>query len=77
MSTIGMNDNVALPISPAAERMRRHRRRRRNGLRCITVQLREREIDALVRKGSLNPEMRNNTDAIKTAIHAIFEQLFR
>ena len=29
--------------SPAAERMRRHRERRRDGLRCLTIELRETE----------------------------------
>jgi hypothetical protein len=37
--------------SPAAERMRRHRQRRRDGLRCLTVELRDREIDELIRRG--------------------------
>ena len=36
--------------SHAAERMRRHRQRRRDGLRCLTIELRETEIDALVSK---------------------------
>jgi len=40
-------------LSPAAERMRRHRKRRRNGLRCLRIVLRETEIDTLVRNGFL------------------------
>jgi hypothetical protein len=36
--------------SPAAERMRRHRDRRRDGLRCLTIELRETERDALIRR---------------------------
>ena len=32
----------------SAHRMRLHRARRQKGLRCLTVELREREIDALV-----------------------------
>jgi hypothetical protein len=41
------------PISPsaAAKRMRNHRERRRLGLRCVTVQLRETEIDVRSKKG--------------------------
>ena len=35
--------------TPAAERMRRHRERRREGLRCLWVELHETELDALVR----------------------------
>ena len=37
--------------SAAAERMRRHRQRRRDGLRCFMIELRETEIDALIRQG--------------------------
>jgi hypothetical protein len=34
--------------SAAAERMRRHRQRRRDGLRCLIIELRETEIDVLI-----------------------------
>jgi hypothetical protein len=51
-----MTSPAATPTrSSAAERMRRHRERRREGLRCLTVELREQEIDALVRNGFLKP----------------------
>jgi hypothetical protein len=36
--------------SPAAARMRLHRERRRQGLRCLLIELRETEIDVLVGK---------------------------
>ena len=39
--------------SAAAERMRAHRERRRQGLRCVAVQLREREVDVLIQQGLL------------------------
>ena len=39
--------------SPAADRMRLHRQRRRAGMRCLMIELRETEIDALIRKGFL------------------------
>ena len=42
--------------TPAAERMRRHRQRRRDGLRCLMVELRETEIDALIGIGLLKAE---------------------
>jgi hypothetical protein len=54
----------------AAERMRRHRQRRRDGLRCLVIELRETEIDELVRKGLLKPETRNDTAAIIDALCA-------
>ena len=59
--------------SPAAERMRRHRERRRNRLRCLTIELREREIDALIRKGLLKPETRNQIYDLQMALYAFLD----
>jgi hypothetical protein len=39
-----------------AERVRLHRERRRRGLRCLMIEIRDREIDALVRHGLLDSE---------------------
>jgi hypothetical protein len=62
------NQPTAAPAtrSAAAERMRRHRERRRDGLRCLMIELRETEIDALVR----------NTDlyAIEMALYEFLER---
>src|SRR6516225_4894664 len=55
---------ITLVRSPAAERMRLHRERRRKGLRCLTIELRETEIDALIRKGMLKIDARNDQHAI-------------
>jgi hypothetical protein len=60
--------------SPAAERMRLHRERRRAGMRCLTVEVRETEIDALVRKGFLKADTRNDTSEIIDAIYAYFDR---
>jgi hypothetical protein len=57
----------------AAERMRRHRQRRRDGLRCLGIELRETEIDALVHKRLLKPETRNDTSAIIEALYVHLE----
>jgi hypothetical protein len=54
----------------AAERMRRHRQRRRDGLRCLIIELRETEIDDLIRKGLLKSETRNDLNAIIDALYA-------
>jgi hypothetical protein len=56
--------------SPAAERMGRHRERRRDGLRCLTIELRETEIDALIRRGLLKAETRNDMVSIIKALYA-------
>ena len=65
-----MNE-VANRPSPAAERMRRHRERRRDGLRCLLIELRITEIDALIRRGLLTSETRNDPGAVCDAIYLI------
>ena len=60
--------------SPAAERMRRHRERRREGVRCLWVELRETEIDALVRRSLLEPETRHDQNAIADALYGHLER---
>ena len=63
--------------SAAAERMRAHRERRRLGLRSVVIQIREREIDVLIRRGLLKADTRNNVRAIGDAIHAHFDKTLR
>ena len=60
--------------SAAAKRMRNHRDRRRQGLRCVTIQLRETEIDVLIQKGLLKPDARNGTYAVRNALHAYLDR---
>jgi hypothetical protein len=60
--------------SAAAERMRLHRERRRQGLSCLTIELRETEIDALVRRGLLKAETRNDEHAVRMALYAHLDQ---
>ena len=55
------------PCSAAAERMRAHRQRRRDGFRCVTIELRETEIDVLLGKKA---DARNDADAIRDALYA-------
>jgi hypothetical protein len=59
--------------SAAAERMRAHRQRRRDGLRCLTIELRETEIDALARNGFLKDNARNNLRSIEMALYEFLE----
>jgi hypothetical protein len=59
--------------SPAAERMRKHRQRKKARLRCLTIELREREVDALISKGLLKPEARNVTCDVQMALYAFLE----
>jgi hypothetical protein len=64
-------------ISGVAERMRRHRQRRRSGLRCLSIELRETEIDTLIRKGLLRKETRNDPKAIRKALYDHFDRTLR
>ena len=68
-----MTDGSPLSTSGAAVRMRRHRQRRRDGLRCLNVELRETEIDALIQKGFLNNVMRNDPGTIMDALYAFLD----
>jgi hypothetical protein len=69
MDVNDVSSSERLSGSLAAERMRRHRQRRRDGVRCLVIELRETEIDALISKGLLKPEMRNDTSAIIDALY--------
>ena len=60
--------------SAAAERMRHYRERRRQGLRCLMVELSKAEIDGLIREGLLPAELRNEPFAL---IWALYDHLDR
>jgi hypothetical protein len=64
-------DSAPTTRSAAAERMRAHRQRRRDGLRCLTIELRETEIEALIGKKAV---ARNDMDAIRDALYAHLER---
>ncbi len=64
--------------SPAAERARSYRRRRRRGLRCVRLQIGRAQLDGLVAKGYLGPGDRQDVHAIAMAIdNLIFDWLSR
>ena len=62
--------------SAAAERMRRHRQRRRDGLRCLMIELRETEIDALISNGLLAAEDRQDYNSVQSAFYAFLDDAF-
>ena len=73
-SPLGQSNAGDAPApSAAALRMRRHRERRRDGLRCVTIELRETEIDALTRRGLLKGETRNDGHAVKAAFYQFLD----
>jgi hypothetical protein len=53
--------------------MRRTRLRRLQGLRCVTIELREREMDALIRRKRLAPDDRVNLAAIRKALYGFLD----
>jgi hypothetical protein len=56
--------------------MRRHRQRRRDGLRCLMVELRETEIDALIGMGLLKAELRDDPEAVSDALYEHLNRTF-
>ena len=60
--------------SASAARMLRHRERRRRGLRFLGIELREREIEALIRRGRLLPDHRANSAAVRQALYGFLDQ---
>jgi hypothetical protein len=73
------NPPTAAPAirSAAAERMRRHRERRHFGLRCVTLQVRDGEIEELIRRGLLRADMRNEVYEIREALYAHLDRTLR
>src|SRR5262249_41610053 len=60
-------------VSAGARRMRWYRERRRRGLRCVTIQIRHSEVDALVTRRLLAPEERADRGALRQAIHRFLD----
>ena len=72
-----MNEEAELQAASrngSAERMRRHRQRRRDGLQCFMVELRATEVDTLVRSGLLEAEKRSDTDAVLEALYTFLNR---
>ena len=59
----------------SAARMTRHRARRRHGTRCITIDVSQSERDALVVRGYLPEEERENGAAVKKGIEAVLSDI--
>jgi hypothetical protein len=65
-----MTEVAHLPrLSSDAQRMRRYRERRRRGLSCIKVQLRQSEVDGLIACKLLQPTEREDRGALAAALH--------
>jgi hypothetical protein len=55
--------------------MTRHRARQRQGTRCVRVDINQGERDALVVRGYLSEEERDNGASIKKAIEAVLSDI--
>ena len=75
--TSGTPSTPPIARSAAAERMRLYRQRRKAALRCLTIELREREVDVLIRRGLLEADARNDRLAVMNALHAHLEVSLR
>jgi hypothetical protein len=58
----------------AAERMRRSRKRRRDGLRCYIVEVFDREVATLIDLGLLLPAERGDPRAVVRAVHTLLDR---
>lgn len=57
--------------------MARHRARRRKGFRCIMIELRDTEVDALIRRGRLAAESRTDIGAVRRALYCWLDDMLQ
>ena len=60
-------------ITAGALRMRETRRRRREGLRCITLNIRDVEIDRLIELGHLRQDDRDDKNVVLLALYRFLD----
>jgi hypothetical protein len=72
-----MNASDGAAPSAGALRMALHRNRRRKGLRCITIEVREAEVEALIRRGHLAQDGRADPAAVRKALYAFLDDRLR
>ena len=61
-------------LSPGAQRMRLHRRRREASQQCVTVTLHEYQVWALVACGFLAKDQWQNREAVANALRAYLSE---
>ena len=65
---------TTMPSPQSAPRMRLQRARKQAGLRCLTLEVRETEISALVRKGLLHPDNQRDDKALRSAFYSLLDR---
>jgi hypothetical protein len=68
----GKTRRAALKLA-AAERMRRHRARRRAGFWSISVEIGEADVRGLIQLGFLDRLVRDDQGAVGAALHKFFD----
>ena len=69
-----MTDMQTVELSNDAKRMRRYRKRKRQGVVCIAmVPIYALDVETLVARSRLEPDNQNNVAKISTAIEAIVD----
>jgi hypothetical protein len=58
-------------ISATAQRMRRYRKRKKQGVRCFRMRVSNETLDVFVRRGVLSAASRNDPAAIEAAFYAL------
>ena len=67
-----MNTKLRTPSpTPAAVRMRRYRKERRQGLRWLRIPLDVTDINAFIRLGLLKEDQRQDEEALRTAVMSL------
>jgi hypothetical protein len=61
------------PRAKAAARMRRSRQRHAKGLHCLMLEIRDAEVEALVRRGLLAQENRADRAAVVKALYKLLD----
>jgi len=72
MSTDPAQDQARL--SPAAERMRAYRKRRREAMRYVRIPLHVTEVDALIHIGRLKEDSRTDAEVLQAAVLSLLYQ---
>ena len=62
------NVHLARSSTPAAQRMRRYRKHRREGQRSVRIALYETDCDVLIRIGLLKEDQRQDRKALQKAL---------
>ena len=62
------NIHLTRSSTPAAQRMRRYRKQRKQGLRSVRILLDEMDIDALIRIRLLKEDQRQDPKALEKAL---------